>query len=251
MSTLRVVIVDDEELARDGASREYLADQPDVAVVAECANGFEAVKAVTELKPDLVLLDVQMPKLERVRGARADRPRSARWSSSPPTTSTRCGRSRCTRSTTCSSRSSASGCSRRSSARARTARRGTSRRRSQALRRRSAAPAPLERVLIRDGAHVHVLPVEQIDYVEAQDDYVSVQSGGEARTSRSRRWRDLEATLDPERFVRDPPLVPAERRPAGARRADAPREPRRRAQGRDDAAGQPNRVRKIEQLLGL
>ena len=46
-----------------GRSSPILADQPDVAVVAECANGFEAVKAVTDLKPDLVLLDVQMPKL--------------------------------------------------------------------------------------------------------------------------------------------------------------------------------------------
>ena len=61
MSTLRVVIVDDEELAR--RSSPMLAGQPDVTVVAECANGFEAVKAVTDLKPDLVLLDVQMPKL--------------------------------------------------------------------------------------------------------------------------------------------------------------------------------------------
>ena len=69
MSTLRVVIVDDEELARKVVS-EYLAGQPDVTVVAECANGFEAVKAVTDLKPDLVLLDVQMPKLT-----------ASRWSS--------------------------------------------------------------------------------------------------------------------------------------------------------------------------
>ena len=44
--------------------REYLADVPDVEIVAECANGFEAVKAVAELRPDLLLLDVQMPKLD-------------------------------------------------------------------------------------------------------------------------------------------------------------------------------------------
>ena len=37
---------------------------PDVEVVAECANGFEAVKAVSDLQPDLLLLDVQMPKLD-------------------------------------------------------------------------------------------------------------------------------------------------------------------------------------------
>ena len=60
---LRVAIVDDEALARS-VLREYLAAMPDVEVVAECANGFEAVKVVAELKPDLLLLDVQMPKLD-------------------------------------------------------------------------------------------------------------------------------------------------------------------------------------------
>src|SRR4029077_2611720 len=60
---IRVAIVDDEALARS-VLREYLAALPDVEVVAECANGFEAVKVVAELQPDLLLLDVQMPKLD-------------------------------------------------------------------------------------------------------------------------------------------------------------------------------------------
>src|SRR5215475_3181323 len=60
---LRVAIVDDEELARK-LVREYLSDCDDVAVVAECANGFEAVKAVTDIKPDLLMLDIQMPRLD-------------------------------------------------------------------------------------------------------------------------------------------------------------------------------------------
>src|SRR6188472_4362880 len=60
--TLRVVIVDDEPLAR-AMVRQCIRAHPGVEVVAECANGFEAVKAVTELSPDLVFLDVQMPKL--------------------------------------------------------------------------------------------------------------------------------------------------------------------------------------------
>jgi len=63
MTPLRVAIVDDEAPARS-VLREYLEGEPDIEIVAECANGFEAVKAVTELKPDLLLLDVQMPKLD-------------------------------------------------------------------------------------------------------------------------------------------------------------------------------------------
>ncbi len=60
---IRAAIVDDEELARQ-ILREYLAAHPDIEIVAECANGFEAVKAIAEQKPDLVVLDIQMPKLD-------------------------------------------------------------------------------------------------------------------------------------------------------------------------------------------
>jgi len=60
---LRVAIVDDEEPARR-LLRGLLATLTEVEVVAECANGFEAVKAASELVPDLLLLDIQMPKLD-------------------------------------------------------------------------------------------------------------------------------------------------------------------------------------------
>lgn len=60
---MRAIIVDDEELARQ-LLQEQLRDAGGVEVVAECANGFEAVKAIAELKPDLLFLDIQMPKLD-------------------------------------------------------------------------------------------------------------------------------------------------------------------------------------------
>src|ERR1041385_7448059 len=60
---LRVLLVDDEAPAR-ALLREYLGAYSDVEVAGECANGFEAVKAITERAPDLVFLDVQMPKLD-------------------------------------------------------------------------------------------------------------------------------------------------------------------------------------------
>jgi two-component system, LytTR family, response regulator len=60
--SIRTVIVDDEELAR-GLVREYLAAEPDIEIVAECSNGFDAVKSIADLQPELIFLDVQMPKL--------------------------------------------------------------------------------------------------------------------------------------------------------------------------------------------
>ena len=59
---ISAVVVDDEELARS-VVREYLALHTDIKLLAECENGFEAVKAVNEQKPDLLFLDIQMPKL--------------------------------------------------------------------------------------------------------------------------------------------------------------------------------------------
>ena len=60
---MRVIIVDDEHLAR-ALLREHLAAHPDIEIVGECANGFEAVKAIAELAPDLAFLDIQMPRLD-------------------------------------------------------------------------------------------------------------------------------------------------------------------------------------------
>ena len=60
--SLRVVIVDDEPLAREGV-RMFLSEEPDVEIVAECADGAAAVNRIEALRPDVLFLDVQMPRL--------------------------------------------------------------------------------------------------------------------------------------------------------------------------------------------
>ena len=59
---IRTIVVDDEPLAREGV-RQVLADEPDVEIVAECADGVEAVSVIEQHRPDLLVLDVQMPRL--------------------------------------------------------------------------------------------------------------------------------------------------------------------------------------------
>src|SRR5512145_136426 len=61
--TYTALIVDDEDLAR-AVVREHLIAHPEIQIVAECGNGFDAVKVANELKPDLLFLDIQMPKLD-------------------------------------------------------------------------------------------------------------------------------------------------------------------------------------------
>ncbi len=62
MNKIRAIIADDEPLARRGI-RQLLGPHRDIAVVAEARNGRETVRALRELKPDLLFLDVQMPGL--------------------------------------------------------------------------------------------------------------------------------------------------------------------------------------------
>lgn len=197
--SLRVVVVDDEPLAR-AVVREYVGAHPGVEIVAECGNGFEAVKAVSELSPDLMFLDVQMPKLSGFEVVEL------------------IGRSVPVIFTTAYDEYALSAFevhaidyllkpfSAERFAEALT-------RARERLAAREAVPvealvseerakhAPLERVLIRDGSRVHVLPVDKIDYVEAQDDYVSFTSEGKSYL-KDQTLAAVEALLDPSRFVR-------------------------------------------------
>jgi two-component system LytT family response regulator len=196
---IRAAIVDDEALAR-AVLRELLAAHSDVEIVAECANGFEAVKAANELKPDLVLLDVQMPKLDGFDvveligndiavvfvtaydsfALRAFDVHAVDYLLKP------------------------FGPERLAEALDRVRVRVASRERP-ALRElvadTHAHRAPLGRILIRDRADVHVIPVEKIDYVESQDDYISVKVGGKSYL-KEQTLGELEKLVDPTRFVR-------------------------------------------------
>jgi two-component system LytT family response regulator len=60
---------------------------------------------------------------------------------------------------------------------------------------------PLERILIRDGVRVQVVPTASIDFIEAEDDYVAIQAGGK-RWLKSQRLAELDTQLDPRAFLR-------------------------------------------------
>ena len=192
---MRVIIVDDEDLAR-GLVREFLGQHPDVEIVAECANGFEAVKAITELAPDLVFLDIQMPKLNGFEvvelAGRATRYIFVTAYDQyalkafevhavdyllKPFSQQRFNEA------LAHARAGFGG--------------GVEAVVSGALARNQ----PLGRVLIRDGAKVHVIGVEKIDFIEAQDDYVQIHAEGKGYL-KNQRLAELESQLDAGVFVR-------------------------------------------------
>ncbi|RZJ86713.1 MAG: response regulator, partial [Chryseobacterium sp.] len=59
---IKTILIDDEPLARD-IVKYYLKDFPEIEIVAECSDGFEGLKAIAQFKPDLMFLDIQMPKI--------------------------------------------------------------------------------------------------------------------------------------------------------------------------------------------
>ena len=197
---LRVVIVDDEEPARS-LLREYLTRAGGVEIVGECRNGFEAVKAVNDLAPDLLFLDVQMPKLNgfevlellgrdvavvfvtafddhAIRGLRRAR-----------------GRLRA------EARLAGARGAWPSSARGSASRRGPPVPVAGIVAAARPAGQHATRLVVRQGARVHVIPAEKLDYAEAQDDYVSLHAEGKAHL-KQQTLSDLEGSLDPQRFVR-------------------------------------------------
>ena len=196
---LKIAIVDDEDLAR-AVVREYLAGMPDVEIVAECANGFEAVKVVSELQPDLLILDVQMPKLTGFEvlelvgrdvavvfvtaydqyAIRAFEVHAVDYLLKPFSAE-------------------------RLAAALDRARERLGRGEMVPVQKLAAAGQPSQgharRVLVRDGPRVHVLPVEKIESVQAQDDYVCFRCEGKEYL-KEQTLGDLEKLLDPAKFVR-------------------------------------------------
>jgi two-component system LytT family response regulator len=72
---------------------------------------------------------------------------------------------------------------------------------AEALKESMKKEGPLSRILIRDGETVHVVPVETVSHIEAQDDYVEIHAGGK-KYLKQQRLAELETLLDPHRFVR-------------------------------------------------
>jgi two-component system LytT family response regulator len=196
---IRAVIVDDEDLARQ-IIREMLKPHTEIEIVAECANGFEAVKTVADAKPDLVFLDIQMPKLdgfevlELIGGEvavifvtaydehalRAFEVNAVDYVLKP--------------------------------FRAERLEAALKRARERMGKHPPASPDQLaaaarapgqyaERIVVKDGTRVQIIPVSKLDYAEAQDDYVSLASQGK-KYLKQQTISSLQASLDPNRFLR-------------------------------------------------
>jgi two-component system LytT family response regulator len=201
MNPLRVVIVDDEDLARL-LLREHLEALGGVEIVAECANGFEAVKAVAETRPDVVFLDIQMPKLDGFEVLELiDMPVAVIFVTAYDQYALKAFEAHAVdyllkpfaaeRLTVALER-----------ARALIGNAAAPQLKATELAAAARAPGQhLERIVVKDGTRVQIIPIAKLDYVEAQDDYIGLRS--EKKTYlKQQTISSLEAQLDPGRFVR-------------------------------------------------
>jgi two-component system LytT family response regulator len=193
---LRAVIVDDEELARVYL-RELLRAHSEIEIVAECPNGFEAVKACAETSPDLLFLDVQMPKLDGFEVLELIDPGPAVIF----TTAYDQYAMRAFDAHAVDYLLKPFGVDRfeRALEHARE-RLGERKLPTGIAAARPAAERP-QRIVVKDGTKIHVIPLEKLDYVEAQDDYVALHSAGKSYL-KQQPIAELESALDPARFVR-------------------------------------------------
>ena len=202
---LRALIVDDEELARR-LIREYLRGHADIEIVGECENGLDAVKQIGALSPDLVFLDIQMPRLTglevlELTGRRAGVIFTTAYDEHAikafelhavdyllkPFSKARFDDA-LARARTLHAPAGAPAGSGSTAAPALDA----------LVARRT---APLERILIRDREQVHVIAIEQVECIEAQGDYLAIHADGKCHL-KPQRISEIEEQLDATRFLR-------------------------------------------------
>ena len=198
---MKVLIIDDEELARN-IIQSYLGAYPDVEVIGTCSNGFEGLKAIQERKPDLVFLDVQMPKITGFEVLELlDSPPLIVFSTAFNQFAIQ------------AFEQNAVDYLLKPYSRERfdAAFQKALQRFKQQSQSKDTLPklmehvhqqgAMLERVVVKNGSKIKVIPVEKINYLESQDGYVMIHTDGDKHL---KQWtmKYFEEHLDAGQFIR-------------------------------------------------
>ncbi len=196
---LRTIIVEDEELARN-LLKSFLKDFENIELIAECENGFEGVKAINDLQPDLVFLDIQMPKITGFEmlellehkpqiifataydqyALKAFEYNAADYLLKPYS------KDRLAEAV--------------DKVVDRIQKEGKS---SDIAERISDFPKEefLDRVVVKDRHKIHITPIDQVRYIESMDDYVMIYTN-EGRYMKQKTMKYFETALDPKNFIR-------------------------------------------------
>jgi two-component system LytT family response regulator len=194
----RALIIDDEPLARM-VVREYLQDFSQVEVLMECNDGFEGLKAIQQYQPDLIFLDVQMPKINGFEMLElVDNPPAVIFTTAFDEYAIKAfeahavdyllkpfNKDRFHKAV--------------EKYLAQTPAAGT--KKTEEILEASNSPAQHERIVVKTGTKVKIIPVQDVIYLAADDDYVSVYTA-EGSFLKNKTMNFFEQTLDPRYFVR-------------------------------------------------
>jgi two-component system LytT family response regulator len=201
MDKIRIVIIDDEAPARE-IIKHYLKEVDSIEVIAECADGFSGLKSISTMKPDLVFLDIQMPRLTGIElievltekpeiifttaydqfALRAFELNAVDYLMKP------FPKRRFLEAVKKAIDKIRSG-------------KGNIGPASLLLTKKPESYTPVNRVVVRKGNAINLIPVEQIKYVEAQDDYVMIyHSAGKALKQQTMKF--YEENLSKADFLR-------------------------------------------------
>jgi two-component system LytT family response regulator len=201
MEKIRIAIIDDEAPARE-IIKYYLKEVDSVEVIAECADGFSGLKSISLLKPDLVFLDIQMPRLTGIElievltekpeiifttaydqfALRAFELNAVDYLMKP------FPKKRFMDAVKKAIEKIRSG-------------KGNIKPASQLLTNKPETSSPVNRVVVRKGNAINLIPVDQIKYVAAEDDYVMIYHS-EGKSLKQQTMKFYEENLPKADFVR-------------------------------------------------
>lgn len=197
---IKAILIDDEPLARS-IVKEYLEDHPGISVVQECNDGFEGVKAIMQYQPDLIFLDIQMPKINGFEMLELiDQPPSVIFTTAFDEYAIKAfennavdyllkpfSKERFDKAINKLSEKES---------------------KQQAVKNvkemmDDSPQTPLQslRIVVRTGGKIRIIPVDDIHYLEASDDYVKIYTANESFL-KNKTMGYFEKTLDPQQFVR-------------------------------------------------
>jgi two-component system LytT family response regulator len=196
---MKAIIIDDEPLARS-LIKEYLQKHPQLEVVQECSDGFEGLKAIQQQQPDLIFLDIQMPKINGFEMLELiEQPPAVIFTTAFDEYAIKAFESHATDYLLkpFSQDRFNKAIQKWTEQHAETSKSAT----QELLETASQSPAQSQRIVVKNGSKIKIIPVQDIWYLEAADDFVKIHTQ-EGSFLKNKTMNHFEQALDPQHFVR-------------------------------------------------
>ena len=195
---MKIIIIDDEPLARS-VIREYLENYPMLAVVQECNDGFEGIKAIMQHQPDLIFLDVQMPKINGFEMLElVDQPPAVIFTTAFDEYAIKAFE---THAIDYLMKPFSKERFDKAIQKLLEKKNTTAVPNIPLLTTASESPQQSQRVVVKTGGKIQIIPVHEIDYLEAADDYVRIHTK-KGVFLKNKTMGHFEQVLDNQQFVR-------------------------------------------------